>query len=147
MEVKPAWEHKPESITATEDITIFYDKNILPGRFIENKAIKPDIVVWDKAKRSAKIIEVTVPNDFGLTVAERTKLNKYQDLKNDLRTTWELDSIEIIPVVIGATGLVKTSLLEYLKRIPGSPSVEEVQLNALKGTISIIKRALSHTEM
>ena len=84
---------------------------------------------------------------FGPSRAERTKLNKYQDLKNDLRTTWELEDICIIPVVVGATGLVKTNLKKYLESIPGSPTCDEIQLSAVKGTISIIKRALSHNEM
>ena len=147
IETKPVWEHNPEPVTATESVSIFYDKPIVLGRYVEGGAIKPDIVVWDKTKKSAKIIEVTVPNDFGLNRAEREKYNKYQDLKNDLRTTWELAEIEIIPVVVGATGLVKKNLVEDLIRIPGSPTVEETQLMAIKGTISIIKRALSHTEL
>ena len=114
---------------------------------MEGGALKPDILIWDKAKKTAKIVEVTVPNDFGLNRAERQKLLKYQDLKNDLRTTWKLDDISIIPVVVGATGLVKTNLKKHLKDIPGAPTCDEVQLSALKGTISIIKRALSHTEL
>ena len=113
----------------------------------EGGAINPDLVVWDKPKKTAHIIEVTVPNDFGLNRAERQKLLKYQDLKNALLTTWELDDICIIPVVVGATGLVKTNLKAYLYLIPGSLSVDEVQLAALKATISIIKKALSHTEL
>ena len=100
-----------------------------------------------QGKKTAKIIEVTVPNDFGLNRAERQKINKYQDLKNALRETWDLDDACIIPVVVGATGLLKTNLKAYLDSIPGSPSMDEVQLAALKGTISIIKRALSHTEL
>ena len=147
IQTKPVWEHEPQPITATDDVSIFYDKPIVLGRYIEGGAIKPDIVVWDKAKKSAKVIEVTVPNDYGLNRAEREKLMKYQDLKNDLRTTWELEDICIIPVVVGATGLVKTNLQNYLKSIPGTPSCDEVQLSAIKGSISIIKRALSHTEL
>ena len=111
---------------------------------MEGGAIKPDIVIWDKKKREAQVIEVSVPNDFGLNRAEREKLNKYQDLKNDLRQTWDLENIEIIPVIVGATGLMKTSLKSYLKSIPGSPSADEVQMAAVTGTVSIIKRAFSH---
>ena len=147
IETKPVWEHEPEPVTANDAVTIFYDKPMLPGRYCEGGAIKPDLVVWDREKRTAKIIEVTVPNDFGLNRAERQKLLKYQDLKNALRETWDLDDACIIPVVVGATGLIKTNLKTYLDSIPGSPSMDEVQLAALKGTISIIKRALSHTEL
>ena len=77
-------------------------------------------------------------------VVHYKKNNKYQDLKNDLRTTWGLKDIELIPVVIGATGLVKTNLQKHLKSIKGEPALEEVQLAAIKGTIRLLKRALSH---
>ena len=61
--------------------------------------------------------------------------------------TWELEEIEIIPIVVGATGLLKSNFKDNLKKVPGSPTVEETQLQAIKGTITIIKRALSHTEL
>ena len=144
IETQAVWLHEPQTITATEDVSIFYDKPIVLGRYVEGGAIKPDIVIWDKKKKEAKIIEVSVPNDFGINRAEREKVNKYQDLKNDLRQTWELENIEIIPVIVGATGLMKTNLKSYLKSIPGSPSAEEIQMAAVTGTVSIIKRALSH---
>lgn len=138
------WEHEPQPITASRNITIFYDKIIPVGRYIENNAIKPDIVIWNKEKKSAHIIDVAVPNDFGLNRAEREKLTKYEDLKNDLRRTWSLREIDIIPVVVGATGLIKNNLKHYLNSIPGNPSLHEVQLGAIKGTISILKRALGY---
>ena len=145
IETQPVWLHEPQLITATEDVSIFYDKPLNVGRYIEGGAIKPDIVVWDRKKKEAKIIEVSVPNDFGINRAKRVKVNKYQDLKNDLRQTWELENIEIVPVIVGATGLIKNNLKSYLTSIPGSPSAEEVQMAAVTGTVSILKRALSHT--
>ena len=87
------WEHDPKPITANRNLTIFYDKIIPAGRYIENRAIKPDIVIWNKQQKTAKIIDVTVPNDYGLNRAEREKLTKYEDLKNDLRRTWALNEI------------------------------------------------------
>ena len=47
------WNHKPEPVTASKSTTVFYDKIIETGRYIENKAIKPDIVVWDHSNKSA----------------------------------------------------------------------------------------------
>ena len=146
IETKPIWEHEPEAITAHEEVVIYYDKIVMPGRYIEGSAIKPDIVIWDKKAKTAQIVEVTIPNDFGLNRAERQKVNKYQDLKNDLKHTWELKDIDIIPVVMGATGLMKDNLNDYLKSIPGSPSASEVQLSAIKETIKIVKRALGHKQ-
>ena len=76
IQTKQVWEHEPSPITATEEVSIFYDKPIVLGRYVDGGAIKPDIVVWDKIKKVAKVIEVTVPNDYGLNTAERKKITK-----------------------------------------------------------------------
>ena len=136
------WNHEPAAVTANDKVTIFYDKEIKAGRYIENKAVKPDIVVWDKQNKTAQIIEVNVPNDFGLNRGEREKVIKYQDLKNDLKDTWDLRHIEIVPIIIGATGVMKNNLQDYLEAIPGKPSKSEVQAAAIRGTVSLLKRAL-----
>ena len=57
-------------MTANEDVTVFYDKIIPTGRFIESGTVKPDIVVLDKKERSAIIIDVSVANDIGRNRAE-----------------------------------------------------------------------------
>ena len=147
IETKKVWEHQPEPITATEKVSIFYDKPIVLGRYADGGAIKPDIIVWDKEKKTAKVIEVSVPSDYGLNTAERKKVTKYQDLKNDLRQTWELDDIEIVPIIIGATGLLKETFKDILKKVPGSPNLKGTQLHAVKSTVTILKRALSCTEL
>ena len=136
------WDHEPQPVTADTNTTIFYDKIIPTGRYIENNAIKPDIVIWDRKNKTALIIDVTVPNDYGVCRAEREKITKYQHLKYDLKTTWSLQKIDVIPVVVGATGVVTTRLKEYLKSIPGSLNMNEIQLNAVRGTAGILKRAL-----
>ena len=128
--------------TVGQNVSIFYDKPLHTGRYIEGGAIKPDIVIWDKQDRTAQIIEVTVPGDFRINSAEREKMNKYQDLKHDLKTTWNVREVEIIPVVVSATGIMKKNLPTYLLSIPGNPSPEEIQLCAVKGTVTILKRAL-----
>ena len=42
---KEIWSHDPAPTTADENTTIYYDKVIPTGRFIESKAVKPDIGV------------------------------------------------------------------------------------------------------
>ena len=79
---------------------------------------------------------------FGFKRAEREKVTKYQDLKNALKETWNLNSIEVIPIIVGATGVMKDNLQGYLDSIPGKPKKYEVQTAAIKGTVFILKRAL-----
>ena len=136
------WLHEPEPVTANDEVTVYYDKIIPTGRFIESGAVKPDIVVWDRKERSAIIIDVSVPNDFGINRAEREKVTKYQDLKNALRESWDLKEIDVIPVIVGATGVMKDNLQAYLDRIPGKPQRHECQTAAIRGTVSLLKKAL-----
>ena len=65
IHTKLIWEHEPEPVTANDNVTIFYDKPMLLGQYCEEGAIKPDLVVCDKAKKTAQITEVTIPSDFG----------------------------------------------------------------------------------
>ena len=47
--------------------------------------------------------------------------------------------MEVIPVIVGAIGLVKKNLLKYLESIPGNPRYDEVKLSVLKSTTRILK--------
>ena len=69
-------------------------------------------------QRALTIWYPVVPNDFGINRAEREKVTKYQDLKNALRDDWDLEDISVIPVIVGATGVMKDNLQKYLDSIP-----------------------------
>jgi len=61
----------------------------------------------DKITNKGLINDVCVPNDYGMGRQEREKVVKYQDLKNDMSDTFNLQHVDIIPVVIRATELIK----------------------------------------
>ena len=113
------WEHDPPPITGNNHATVYYDKIIPTASYIQNSAIKPDIVLWDKTNQKGIIIDVSVPNDSGLNKAERERVTKYQQLMFDIK---RLREVEIIPVIGGTTGLMKKNFVEYLQRIAGSPT-------------------------
>ena len=137
------WEHEPPPLTGTEDISIYYDKIMPTNSYIEDSAVKPDLVVWDRKEKSAKIIEVSVPGDLALCYTERKKRTKYIPLMEDLKRSWKLRKAEIIPVIVGATGLLKTNISDIAANIPGKPAVLEMQICALLGSVKILKRALA----
>jgi hypothetical protein len=47
----------------------------------------------------------------------------------------------VIPVIIGATGIVSKSLQKYLETIPGH-SIDSLQKTAILGTSHIIRKVL-----
>jgi hypothetical protein len=48
----------------------------------------------------------------------------------------------VIPVIIGATGIVSKSLQKYLETIPGQHSIDSLQKTAILGTSHIIRKVL-----
>ena len=49
----------------------------------------------------------------------------------------------MIPVVIGAFGVIKKGLEKYIDTIPGTVSIDELQNITLVGTAHILRRVLS----
>ena len=96
----------------------------------------------DKCSRKGYIIDVGVPNDNGMGKQEREKVVKIQDLKNDMAYTYNLQTVDIIPVVIGATGLMNTNLHKYLQLILGKVTSLKLLIEVIRETVSMLKRAL-----
>jgi hypothetical protein len=48
----------------------------------------------------------------------------------------------IIPVIIGATGVVKKGLKKNLEAIPGKCSIDSLQKTAILGTSHIVRKVL-----
>jgi hypothetical protein len=48
----------------------------------------------------------------------------------------------VIPVIIGATGIVSKSLQKYLETITGQRSIDSLQKAAILGTSHIIRKVL-----
>ena len=55
---------------------------------------------------------------------------------------WEINAT-IIPVVIGALGLIKKGLEKCIQQIPGNIKIHELQKITLLGTARILRKALS----
>ena len=88
----------------------------------------------------AKTINILNDNN-ALELLKKTLLNA-EGAKKDFRQTCDLENVEIIPVIVKATGLMKTHLMNYIKSILWKQSADEIQLEAIK--VFIIKKALSH---
>ena len=67
---------------------------------------KPDILVFEKISRSAIIIDITVPADVNIAKKQTEKILNYSDLSFESKQIWNVDKVMIIPVIIGATGII-----------------------------------------
>ena len=73
-----------------------------------------DLIVIDKKEKKGIIIDIAVPADLRVEKNEKGKVEKYQDLKKEIRRLWKLRNVEIVPVVIGALGSVSAEFDRWM---------------------------------
>ena len=66
---------------------------------------------------------------------------KYKSVCIEVQRMWNL-KCTIIPVIIGATGIVTRSLRKHFEDIPGKYSRDSLQKTAILGTSHIIRKVL-----
>ena len=59
-----------------------------------------------------------------MTTTEKTieKMSKYTDLQIECQRMWN-KKVKVIPVIIGATGIVDRNIKTYIGKIPGSHNI------------------------
>jgi hypothetical protein len=84
---------------------------------------------------------VAIPADRNFGQMEAEKKLKYNSLCIEIQRMWNL-KCAIIPIVIGATGIVTRSLKKYLEAVAGKHSIDSLQKTAILGTSHIIRKVL-----
>ena len=93
------YEHVPEGAVENEENKVLWDINIQCDNLIE--ARRPDLIVIDKKEHKGIIIDIAVSADVGVEGKEKERVEKYQNLKKEIRKLWKLRNIETVPVAIG----------------------------------------------
>ena len=129
-----------QDVYTDEDIEIWWDTKINTLRKCEHN--KPDIVLWKKKDKMCYVIDVRVGLDVNIDKNIKEKLDNYLQLTAELKRLYGDFTFEVIPVILGATGLMSSHMCEMLKVI-GITNVDEVmskcQKSALLGTLKIVK--------
>ena len=100
------------------------------------------IIISDKKEQKGIIIDIAVPADVRVEEKEKEKVEKYQDLKREVRRLWKLRNVEIVPVVIGALGSVSTEFDRWVRKLGITCNVGVMQKTALLGTARILRKVL-----
>ena len=84
----------------------------------------------------------TIPSDYNIQKKATEKMCKYVDLQIECQRLWN-KKVEVIPVIIGATGIVDKNIKKYVGRIPGCHNIYSLQRSAILGTAHILRKVLS----
>ena len=134
------YQHEPERVVENDQATILWDSPINTDRQIACN--KPDIVIKEKNTDKCLIIDIAVPNDHNIQKKATEKMSKYVDLQIECQRMWN-KKVEVVPVIIGATGVVERNIKKYLNKIPGKHNIYNLQRSAVLGTAHILRKVLS----
>ena len=71
-----------------DDVRLIWYINVQCDNVIE--ARRPDLILVDKKAKSCLIIDVAIPGDCRIREKEIEKIEKYQNLKRELKRFWLL---------------------------------------------------------
>ena len=123
-----------------EKATIPWDSPIITDRHVPCN--KPDIVIQEKKSDRCQIIDVPIQCDYNIQTKAKEKMNKYLDLQIECQRLWN-KKVEVILVIMGATGIVDKNIRKYVGRIPGCHNIYSLQRSAILGTAHILRKVLS----
>ena len=84
---------------------------------------------------------MAIPADRKVVQKEAEKKLKYKSFCIEIQRIWNL-KCTIMPVIIGASGIVTRSLKKNLEAVPGKHSIDSLQKTAILGTSHIIRKVL-----
>ncbi|KAI5747578.1 hypothetical protein M8J77_016195 [Diaphorina citri] len=114
-EKTPYYEYKYKPVVQ-KDHLVYYDRSIITDRTIACN--KPDIVVKDRNKKEAYIIDIAVPNTHNLMSTITEKRRKYTDLAEEVMNLWNMNKVTVIPIVLSASGVIPPIVLSATGVIP-----------------------------
>jgi len=131
--------HVPKPVYEGGDVTVLWNQEVHTDR--EVTANRPDIIIKNKKEKRCTLIDVAIPADRNTVQKEAEKKLKNKSLCIEIQRMWNV-KCTIIPVVIGATGIVTRSLRKNLEAVLGKHLIDSLQKTAILGTSHIIQKVL-----
>ena len=141
VEAECWYQHKPEQVMENEKATILWDSPVITDRHVPCN--KPDIVIQEMKKSDrCQIIDVAIPSDYNIQKKATEKMSKYVNLQIKCQRLW-IKKVEVIPVIMGANGIVYKKIKKSVGRISGHHNIDSLHRSAILGTAHILRKVLS----
>ena len=87
----------------------------------------------DKKAKSCIINDVAIPGDCRIREKGIEKIEKYQNLKRELKKLWSLKKVEVVQVVVGGLGCISKGFSGWMDTLGIELNVGMVQKSVLLG--------------
>ncbi|XP_068234287.1 uncharacterized protein [Palaemon carinicauda] len=108
------YEHQPEVVVKNDQAKLFWDYSIRTDRVI--RAHRSDVNLVEKTTKNISLIDVAVPWDSRMEDNGRDKIEKYHDLRKELRRLWNMQ-VKVVLIITGMLDTISTSLKENLEKV------------------------------
>ena len=110
MERAAHWyDHAPKGVVKSDEIKVRWDFMIQCDHHAECR--KPNIVVVEKEEKKCLIVDIAIPDDKNVGVKEEEKVQKYDELKWEIKELWSMKRVDVLPKSIGKSHNSFTSSL------------------------------------
>ena len=132
--------HAPEGALGNEEIKVLWDKKYSVWQSHRGKTTWPNSYWQERTKWDN--YWYYVPADVRVEEKDKENVEKYQDLKKEIKRLWKLRNVEIVLVVIGALGTVSAEFDRWMVKLGITCSVGVMQKTALLVTARILRKVL-----
>lgn len=141
----PYYEYHPDTVLENSSFKLYYDLPIQTDKTIVNN--RPDIILIDKKYRTCYITDVAVPLSHNVEKTITGKINKYQELSEEIKRIWNMEKVYIVPIVISATGIIPKQLQNSFKILNLHPNTYiKTQKAVIISTCHITRKFLNTIE-
>jgi hypothetical protein len=110
--------------------------------YITVSANRPDILLYDKDKKGVDLIDIAVPLSHNIQNVYAQKINKYTELAIEIQQMWNVQKINIRPMVISVTGIVPQHLKTQLSELEITQLLPAIQRSVLLDTCYSVRQFL-----
>jgi hypothetical protein len=92
------------------------------------------------------LIDFSIPFDTNVKTKTEEKIEKYGELVFEIKRLWNMEKVEVLPIIVGALGSMwRQHLVTQLKRlgIDKIITISTLQKEALLGSATILRKTLN----
>ena len=136
------FEETPDAVRVRKDgkVEIWWDKKVTTATVTEHN--RPDVVVIDREKKIWTLVDFSVPFDANVIIKDDEKITRYEKLRSAISREYGVTA-RVIPIIVGALGVVSKRLAGYLKRLDIPDVIGGLQTSAIIGTSAILRKVLN----
>ena len=140
-ETIPYYKYEPPAVCENDDVRIYWNRKIQTDRTIPNNI--PDLVLTFKKEKKTFIVDFAVSLATNLSKSYAEKINKYLPLRDEITEMWRMESVTIVPIVIGTLGEIPKKLKENISVLGLEWELyKPIQKSVILDTCSIVRRAV-----